>query len=110
MEELSLIFSSPPAAKVFYIGSIMFMLAYVVGFMLVRAWRHAAGQRAAIRHGIPAAAALLIAVASGAAVHWATIKATHAASPNMARSISPEELHRSVDAAALPVLEVREPF
>jgi hypothetical protein len=110
MDELSLIFSSPPAVEVFYIGSIIFMLAYVAGFLLVQAWGRAPGRRAAVRHGIPAVAAALIAVMSGAAVHWATIKAALAASPNMARSISPEELHRAADVARLPVLEVRDPF
>jgi hypothetical protein len=109
MDELSLIFSSRPATEVFYIGSIIFILAYLAGFLVVQGWSRTPSRRTVFRHGIPALAAALIATASAAGIHWSTIK-TLAASPDVARSVSPEQLHRSIDAAALPVLDVRDPF
>jgi hypothetical protein len=57
MDELSIIFSSRPATGVFYVASIIFILAYLAGFLFVLGWSRAPGRRAVIRHGIPALAA-----------------------------------------------------
>jgi hypothetical protein len=110
MDELSIIFSSPPASEVFYAGSIAFMLAYVGGLLAPHTSRSGSG-RPVVRHGIPMVAAALVAAVVGIGVHRATVStAAAAAHQGLTASVSPEQIHRSIDAAALPVTEVREPF
>jgi hypothetical protein len=49
MDELSIIFSSRPATEVFYVASIIFILAYLAGFLFVLGRSRAPGRRAVIR-------------------------------------------------------------
>jgi hypothetical protein len=51
MDELSIIFSSRPATEVFYVASIIFILAYPAGFLFVLGRSRAPGRRAVIRTG-----------------------------------------------------------
>lgn len=109
MDELSMIFSSPPATEVFYISSIVFVLAYLAAFLLLHGRSRAPRRRAFVRHGIPALGAALIAAGVGTGLQWASVKGAPG-HPALTASVSPEQIHRSVDAKALPLREVREPF
>jgi hypothetical protein len=110
MDDFSIIFSYRPAQEVFIIASIAFMLAYLAGFLLVHQCSRAAWRRPIVRHGIPALGAALVAIGYGMGLHWATIAAASAAHPGVPASVSPEHIHRTIDAPALPLIEVREPF
>jgi hypothetical protein len=110
MDKPSIIFSSLTATAAFQAGSIAFMLSYLAGILVVHRSRSIAG-RPLMRHGIAALAAALIAGVVGVGIHRATINtATAALHAGPMASVSPEQLHRSIDAKGLAVVEVREPF
>ncbi len=109
MEELSIIFSTAPTRDAFMIGTIAFMLCYVAGFVVLRQWARPAPRKPIVRHGIPAMAAVLVALVAGLGVHWTAVRAA-SAGMRATVTVSPEALHRTSDTKALPVSEVREPF
>ena len=110
MEELSIIFSSPPTRDAYYIGSIAFMLFYAIGFFVLHRMNRPAGRAPLLRHGIPALGAMLVAAVTGLGFHWTSVRAASAGSSTATVSVSPEALHRAVDPSTLPVLQVRDPF
>jgi hypothetical protein len=109
MDELSIIFSTAPTRDAFVIGTVAFMLCYVVGFVLLHWWARPAPRTRALRYGIPAMAAVLVAVVAGLGVHWTAVRAASAAMRSVV-TISPEALHRASDIKALPVSKVRWSF
>jgi hypothetical protein len=110
VEELSIIFSSPPTRDVYYIVSIAFMLFYAIGFFVLHRMGRPSAHSRLVRHGIPAFGAVLIAAVVGLGAHWTSVRAASAGSSVTTMSVSPEALHRAIDPTTLPVLRVRDPF
>jgi len=112
MDDFTAIFSSPQATQVFFVGALVFLLVYLAGFLTMDAWLQQAPRtsrrRPFTRHGIPALCAALVAVTVSSGLYKARSDAAPAAVPRV--SVSPERIHQSTDAAALPVIDVREVF
>jgi len=111
MDEFAEIISSELVTRVYLIVSLVFVLIYVAGFLLLRGWAHSRKQKPIIsRHAVPGLAAALVAGAIGFGLHPAIISKTAIAGVQSAVTISPEELQRQIDMNTLPVLRVDNPI
>ena len=99
---LSAMFGSDPAAEI-CVGSLVFLLIYLVGFVLFQNWSRISRPTPVIhRHIISGLSAALVALS---VVFWLHATNTAAASANAQSGgvIAPPELHGSVNMNALPV-------
>jgi hypothetical protein len=105
MNEFSEIFSSDLTVEILCVSSIVLLLLYGAGFDLLQRWKRTAERMPAIqRHVISGLGAALVAVAVGFGLHAANVTIASAGTQSGAtNSISPQELHRSVETKALPV-------
>jgi|GEM_PF-5773542 hypothetical protein len=111
MDEFTDIFSSEVATRVYVIVSLVFVLLYAGGFLLLRGWPHSRNWKPIIsQHVVPGLGAALVAGAIAFGLHTAFINKTAVASVQSAVTISPEELQRQIDMNILPVLRVDNPI
>jgi hypothetical protein len=105
MNEFSEIFGSDLTVEILCVSSILLLLLYGVGVSLLQRWKTTAQWIPAIqRHGISALGAALVAMAVGFGLHAANVTIASARTQSGAvNSISPQDLHRSVDMKSLPV-------
>jgi hypothetical protein len=105
MIEFSEIFGSDLTVEILCISTIVLLLLYGAGFTLLQKWKRTANWIPAVqRHVISGLGAALVAVAVGFGLHAANVTIASARTQSGAvNSISPQELHRSVDMKSLPV-------
>lgn len=102
MNIVSALFGSYPASAI-CVGSLVFLLLYSAGFVAFQKWNPIAGRMPVFhRHLIPGLGAALAATGIGFWLHSADFTAASAEGQTPA-SISPQEMHRSVDTKSLPV-------
>jgi hypothetical protein len=103
MNILSAIFGSDPAAEL-CVGSLVFLLIYLAGFVLFQRWSRISRPTPVIhRHIISGLSAALAAMGVGFWLHSANV--TTASAEGQIRtptSISPQELHQSIKMKSLP--------
>lgn len=111
MDEFAEIFSSELATRVYLIVSLLFVLLYVVGLLLLRGLPSPRNRRPIIsQHVVSGLGAALAAGAIGFGLYSATISKTVVARVQSAVTISPEELQRQIELNTLPVLHVDNPI
>ena len=111
MDEFAEIFSSELATRVYLIVSLLFVVLYVAGLLLLRGLPSPRNRRPIIsQHVVPGLGAALVAGAIAFGLHTAFINKTAVASVQSAVTISPEELQRQIDMNILPVLRVDNPI
>jgi hypothetical protein len=105
MNEFSEIFSGDLTVEILCVSSIVLLLLYGAGFDLLRRWKRTALRMPAVqRHVISGLGAALVAMAVGFGLHAANVTIASARTQSGAmNSISPQELHRSVEMKSLPV-------
>jgi hypothetical protein len=105
MNEFSEMFSGDLTVEILGVSSIVLLLLYGVGFDLLQRWKRTAERMPATqRHVISGLGAALVAMAVGFGLHAANVTFAFARTQSGAmNSISPQELHRSVEMKSLPV-------
>jgi hypothetical protein len=111
MDEFADLFSSELATRVYLIVSLLFVLLYVAGFLLLRGLAFPRNRRPIIsQHVVPGFGAALVAGAIGFGLLSAIIGKTPLPRVQSAVTISPEELQRQIDMNTLPILRVDNPI
>ena len=111
MDEFNEIFSTELSTRVYLIVSLLFVLLYVAGFLLLQGWPYSRNWRPIIsQHVVPGLGAALVAGAIGFGLYSAIVNKTAVASVQSAVTISPEELQQQIDMNILPVLRVDNPI
>src|SRR3984893_656328 len=103
MNILSAIFGSDPAAEI-CVGSLVFLVIYLVGFVLFQRWSRISRPTPVIhRHIISGLSAALAALGVGSWLHSANVTTASAEGQiRVPTSISPQELHQSIKMKSLP--------
>jgi hypothetical protein len=102
MNEFSEIFSNDLTTEIFCFTTIAFALLYAAAFVLLQRWSRTFGPTTAM-HIASCLGAALAAAAIGLGLHAVNITIASARGHvEGATSISPQELHRSVDMKTLP--------
>ena len=111
MDEFADLFSSELATRVYLIVSLLFVLLYVAGFLLLRGLPSPRNRRPIIsQHVVPGLGAALVAGAIGFGLLSTIIGKTPLPRVQSAVTISPTELQRQIDMNTLPVLRVDNPI
>ena len=111
MDEFTDIFSSEVATRIYVIVSLVFVLLYAGGFLLLRGWPHSRDWKPIIsQHVVPGLGAALVAGAIAFGLHTAFINKTAVARVQSTVTVSPEELQRQIDTNTLPILRVDNPI
>ena len=111
MDEFGEIFSSELATRVYLIVSLLFVVLYVAGLLLLRGLPSPRNRRPIIsQHVVPGLGAAFVAGAIGFGLYSAIVSKTVVARVQSAVTISPEELQRQIDMNTLPVLRVDNPI
>ena len=111
MDEFADLFRSELATRVYLIVSLLFVLLYVAGFLLLRVLPSPRNRRPIIsQHVVPGLGAAFVAGAIGFGLYSAIVSKTVVARVQSAVTISPEELQRQIDMNTLPVLRVDNPI
>ena len=110
MNRFSEIFSTDLTTTIFCLSSMTFLLLYVAGIVMLRKWSRIAARTSVFhRHFISGFGAALMATAFGFGLHAADVTMASARGQSEATySISPQELHRSVDMKSLPVQTIED--
>jgi hypothetical protein len=105
MNEFSEIFGTDLTVEILGVSSILLLLLYGAGVSLLQRWKTTAQWIPAVqRHVISGLGAALVAVAVGLGLHAANVTIASARTQSgTVNSISPQDLHRSVDMKSLPV-------
>ena len=111
MDEFNEIFSTELSTRVYLIVSLLFVLLYVAGLLLLQGWPYSRNRRPIIsQHVVPGLGAALVAGAIGFGLYSAIVNKTAVASVQSVVTISPEELQQQIDMNILPVLRVDNPI
>ena len=108
MNKFSEILSTDLTATIFFFSSMTFLLLYVAGFIVLRRWGRIAERTSAIhRHFISGFGAALVAAVVGFGLHAANVTMASARGQSGA-TISPQQLHRSIEMKTLPVQTIED--
>ncbi len=103
MDILSATFGNDAAAEI-RVGTLVFLLMYLAGFVLFQKWRRISTPTPVVhRHIISGLSAALAAMAVAFWLHVANV-ATASAKVQTGAAVAPQELHGSVKAQSMPVL------
>jgi hypothetical protein len=106
MNRFSGILGTDLTTTIFFFSSMAFLLLYVAGFIVLRKWGRIAERTSAVhRHFISGCGAALVAIALGFGLHTLNVSMASAGGRSGA-TISPQQLHRSMEMKALPVQEI----